>query len=247
MCGRDAVWTSLAIHSYGDFPAARTALEFLRKLQRDDGKIPHEISQSATLVPWFKDYEYPWASADATPLYVVLQTDHFRHTGDRDLLRASWDAIVKAWGFSAATDTDGNGLIENDKFGHGWTEGSPPYPPHEEIYMQGIWIEACRGLAEMAEAMGDAALAEKARAASARTQAAVEKTYWLGDRGFYAFATALAKPEKEDKAGAGPPPGRRPARIGALPGPPLVDQGTVPPPGPPRVRTPDPPPADPPG
>ena len=150
MFGRDALWTSLAIHSYGDFPAARTALEFLRKLQRDDGKIPHEISQSATLVPWFKDYEYPWASADATPLYVVLQADHFRHTGDRDFLRASWDSIVKAWRFSAATDTDGNGLIENGKFGHGWTEGSPPYPPHEEIYMQGIWVEACRGLAELA-------------------------------------------------------------------------------------------------
>jgi len=227
MFGRDALWSSLAIHSYGDFPAARTALEFLRKLQRDDGKIPHEISQSATLVPWFKDYEYPWASADATPLYVVLQADHFRHTGDRDLLRASWDSIVKAWGFSAATDTDGNGLIENDKFGHGWTEGSPPYPPHEEIYMQGIWIEACRGLAEMAEAMGDAALAEKARAASARTQAAVEKTYWLGDRGFYAFATALAKPEKEYKAGAGPRRAERQARIDALRGHTIVDEDTV--------------------
>jgi glycogen debranching enzyme len=227
MFGRDALWSSLAIHSYGDFPAARTALEFLRKLQRDDGKIPHEISQSATLVPWFKDYEYPWASADATPLYVVLQADHFRHTGDRDLLRASWDSIVKAWGFSAATDTDGNGLIENDKFGHGWTEGSPPYPPHEEIYMQGIWIEACRGLAEMAEAMGDAALAEKARAAAARTQAAVEKTYWLGDRGFYAFATALAKPEKEYKAEAGPRRAERQARIEALRGHTIVDEDTV--------------------
>ncbi|HEY8150230.1 MAG TPA: GH116 family glycosyl hydrolase [Vicinamibacteria bacterium] len=227
MFGRDALWSSLAIHSYGDFPAARTALEFLRKLQRDDGKIPHEISQSATLVPWFKDYEYPWASADATPLYVVLQADHFRHTGDRDLLRASWDSIVKAWGFSAATDTDGNGLIENDKFGHGWTEGSPPYPPHEEIYMQGIWIEAGRGLAEMAEAMGDVALAEKARAASARTQAAVEKTYWLGDRGFYAFATALAKPEKDYKAEAGPRRAERQARIDALRGHTIVDEDTI--------------------
>ena len=138
MFGRDALWTSLAIHSYGDFAAARTALEFLRKLQRDDGKIPHEISQSATLLPWFTDYEYPWASADATPLYVVAQADHWRATR-RPRLPATrrWDSIVKAWRFSAATDTDGNGLVENTKFGHGWTEGSPPYPPHEEIYLQG--------------------------------------------------------------------------------------------------------------
>src|SRR5260221_1237860 len=106
--------------------------------------------------------------------------------------------------------------------------------------MQGIWIEACRGLAEMAEAMGDAALAEKARAASARTQAAVEKTYWLGDRGFYAFATALAKPEKEYKAGAGPRPAARPARIAAPRGHTLVAEGTRLPPGPLPLRTLDP-------
>jgi glycogen debranching enzyme len=227
MFGRDALWTSLAIHSYGDFAAARTALEFLRNLQRDDGKIPHEISQSAGLIPWFTAYKYAWDSTDATPLFVVLQADHWRHSGDRDLLRASWDSIVKAWRFSAATDTDGNGLIENTKFGHGWTEGSPPYPPHEEIYLQGIWIEACRGLAEMADVMGDAALGAEARAAGERTRAAVEKTYWLGDRGFYAFATALAKPEKEYKAEPGPRRAARQARIDALRGHTIVDEDTV--------------------
>jgi GH15 family glucan-1,4-alpha-glucosidase len=193
MFGRDALWTSLAVHSYGDLQTSRTALEFLRKMQREDGKVPHEISQSATIVPWFKEYKYPWESADATPLYVVLQADHYRVGGDLAFLKASWDSIVKAWRFTAATDTDGNGLVENTKFGHGWTEGSPPYPPHEELYLQGIWIEACRALAETAAVVGDAALAEKARAAGERTRAAVEKTYWLEDRGFYAFTTALAK------------------------------------------------------
>src|SRR5262249_34191892 len=49
--GRDALWTSLAINSYGDFAATRTVLDFLKKFQRDDGKIPHEISQSAALIP----------------------------------------------------------------------------------------------------------------------------------------------------------------------------------------------------
>jgi glycogen debranching enzyme len=227
MFGRDALWTSLAFHSYGDFPAARTALDFLRKLQRDDGKIPHEISQSATLIPWFSDYEFPWASADATPLYVVLHADHWRATGDREFLRASWDSILKAWRFTEATDKDGNGLVENTKVGHGWTEGSPPYPPHEEIYMQGLWVEACRGLGEMAEAVGDAALAARARAAAERTRQAVEKTYWIGGRGFYAFATALATPEKRYDAEAGPRRAERQARIEALRGKTLVDEDTV--------------------
>ncbi|HUG53777.1 MAG TPA: GH116 family glycosyl hydrolase, partial [Vicinamibacteria bacterium] len=227
MFGRDALWSALAIHSYGDFATARTALEFLRKFQRDDGKIPHEISQAATLVPWFTDYEYPWASADATPLYVALHADHWRHTGDREFLGRAWDSVVKAWRFSAATDTDGNGLVENTKFGHGWTEGSPPYPPHEEIYLQGIWIEACRGLAELADVRGAAPLAAEARAWAERTRAAVEKTYWLGDRGFYAFATSLPRPEKEYAAEAGPRRAERQARIDALRGRTIVDEDTV--------------------
>ena len=66
--GRDALWTTLALDSEGDFSDARTALELLAKYQRADGKIPHEISQSAGLVDWFGEYPYGYAAADATPL-----------------------------------------------------------------------------------------------------------------------------------------------------------------------------------
>jgi glycogen debranching enzyme len=227
MFGRDALWTALALTSAGDFEATRTALDFLRRYQRADGKIPHEISQSASLVRWWEDYEYPWASADATPLYVIAHGDHWAATGDRAFLDASWESIVGAWRFSSDTDRDGNGLIENTKFGHGWTEGSPPYPPHEEIYLQGVWIEASRALAEMAEARGDAALAAAARAAAERGRSAVEATYWLQDRGHYAFATALAKPEKDYRAEPGPRRAARQARLDALLGRRLVDEDTV--------------------
>jgi glycogen debranching enzyme len=227
MFGRDALWTALAIHAYGDFDAARAALAFLRKLQRPDGKIPHEISQSAGLIPWFTDYKYPWESADATPLYVIAQADHWRASGDTAFLRESWPSIVKAWRFTAATDTDGNGLVENTKFGHGWTEGSPPYPPHEEIYLQGVWVEASRAVAELADVMKDAALSRAARDAAERTRAAVEATYWLPGPGFYAFATALAKPEKVYNAEPGPRRAARQARIEALRGHRLVDEDTV--------------------
>ncbi|HEX6738813.1 MAG TPA: GH116 family glycosyl hydrolase, partial [Vicinamibacteria bacterium] len=225
--GRDALWTAFAIDAYGDFELSRTALEFLRRFQREDGKLPHEISQSATLVPWLTGYKYPWEAADATPLYVIAQAEHWRASGDTAYLRGAWESIVKAWRFTEGTDSDGNGLVENTKVGHGWTEGSPPSPPHAEIYLQGIWIEACRSLAELAEAMGDAPLAASARAAAERTRAAVEKTYWLADRGFYAFATALPKPEKVYNAEPGPNRARRQARIEALRGRVLVDEDTV--------------------
>ena len=218
---------SLAIHSYGDFDAARTALEFLRKLQRDDGKIPHEISQSASLVPWFKDYKYPWESADATPLYVVLQADHWRYSGDRDFLRASWDSIV-----------EGVALLR----GHRHRRQRPHREHDVRARMDG-------GQPALSSARGDlppgnldrgrprprrdgrghgrCLAGRQARAAAERTRAAVEKTYWLADRGFYAFATALAKPEKEYKAEAGPRRAARQARIDALRGRTIVDEDTV--------------------
>src|SRR5205807_8094193 len=111
----------------------------------------------------FTDYEYPWASADATPLYIIAHAYYFRATGDREFLKQNWASIVRAYRFTSATDTDGNGLIENTKFGHGWVEGGALYPPHEEIYMQGLWIAASRDLAELADASYVIALVAQAR------------------------------------------------------------------------------------
>src|SRR5215204_5078463 len=173
--GRDALWTALALNSYGDFGGVRTALDFLKKFQRADGKIPHEISQSASLVPWFKDYPYAWASADATPLSIITHADHARATGDLAYLRANWESVLKAYRFTRATDTDGNFLVENTNFGHGWVEGGSLYPPHEEIYMQGLWAEALRGVVELAGVLGDDKLAAEAAESMRRVREAVEK------------------------------------------------------------------------
>jgi len=187
--GRDALWTALAADAEGAFETTRTALAFLRKYQRADGKIPHEISQSATFVRWFDGYPYPWASADATPLFVIAHADYWRASGDQRFIADAWPSVVKAYDFSAATDTDGNGLIENTNVGHGWVEGGALYPPHEEMYMQGLWIEASHSMAQLADLVHDDGMAKKARGAEERTRAAMERTYWLADQGHYAFAT----------------------------------------------------------
>jgi glycogen debranching enzyme len=224
--GRDSMWTALAINSYGDFATTKNALDFLKKYQRDDGKIPHEISQSATLTDWWKGYPYAWNSTDATPLYVIVQSDFYRTSGDLEFLKANWDSILKAYKYEEATDTDGNGLIENTKFGHGWVEGGALYPPHEEIYLQGVWIAASKNMAEMADAMGDKSLSERAKANAEKCRAAMEKTYWLDDKGFYAYATQL--PRKEPlKAEPGPNLERRQKRLNELQTAKIYDEDTV--------------------
>jgi glycogen debranching enzyme len=224
--GRDAMWTTLAINSYGDFAATRTALDFLKQFQRADGKIPHEISQSATLIPWFTDYSYPWASADATPLYLIGHGDYWRATGDTEFIRKNWESLLKAYRFTAKTDTDGNGLIENTGVGHGWVEGGALYPPHEEIYMQGVWMEALGGLAEMAEALGDQTIPAEARAWIERTRKATEQTYWLAPQGYYAFATNRPRPTPS-QAEPGPNREQRQQRLNELAKVTLIDEDTV--------------------
>ena len=187
--GRDALWTALATTATGDVATTRQALDFLAEWQRGDGKVPHEISQSAHLVDWFDEFLYPWASADASPLFVIVLADYYRQTGDRAFLRKHLPAAERAYAFTAATDTDANGLVENTGVGHAWVEGGALYPPHEELYLQGLFIQASLDLAELRTAAGEGDPAPLHAAADA-TRQTVEELLWLPQNGHYAFGTA---------------------------------------------------------
>ena len=213
--GRDALWTSLALTASGGIDTARTALAFLAKYQREDGKIPHEISQSAALVPWFSEFPYAMGERRCDASLRHRPRRSLAHRGDRAYLEQYWPSIVKAYAFSTATDADGNGLIDNTGVGHGWVEGGALSPPHEEIYLQGLWIEASRSFAEMAVEMRDEPAAARARAAAERTRTAVESTYWLADGSYYAFATSRPR-TAPPVAEPGPERERRQRRLNAL-------------------------------
>jgi hypothetical protein len=100
------------------------------------------------------------------------------------------------------------------------------YPAHEEIYLQGLWSETLRSIAELAGVMADPSVATEARAALARVGDAMERTYWLEDQGFYAFAT---KQPQSAATGAEPGPQRprRQRRLDALRAAERVDEDTV--------------------
>lgn len=223
--GRDAMWTGLATVAAGDLPTTLQALNFLEKQQRQDGKIPHEISQSAPLVDWFQKYPYAWASSDATPLFLIVWGQLHRAGGDRVLLQKHWPAIEKAWKWTSATDRDGDGLMENTQNGHAWVEGGALYPAHQELYLQGVFLEAARHMTELAREAGHPEVADQARQAIERVEKASERTFWLEDLGHYAFATALAAPAKV--AEPGPNRERRQHRLHQLASGGLVQESTV--------------------
>ena len=103
--------------AYGDFDTVRQSLEFLRKRQRADGKMMHELSQGAGFIRWFEDYPYGYYHADTTPLYIVAVRDYVRASGDVAFAKDFWPSMRKAYDYCVSTDEDGDGLMDNTKAG----------------------------------------------------------------------------------------------------------------------------------
>ena len=185
--GRDSMWTSLALDATGDFATTRKALEFIGKYQREDGKIPHEIAQGANFVPWFKDYPYAYASADATPLYIIAMNDYIVASGDTALAKLKWDSVWKAYQFLRST-YDAQGLPQNFGFGHGWVEGGPLLPVKTELYQSGLGAEALRALNNLARLAGKETESKELQGAFERQQTLLNNAFWLPDKKRYAFA-----------------------------------------------------------
>ena len=191
--GRDSFWTSLALNAEGDFANTKTALEFISKFQREDGKIPHEISQGANFVNWFKDYPYPYASADATPLYIIAANDYVTNSGDSAFAKEKWASLWKAYQFLKST-YDARGLPQNQGVGHGWVEGGPLLPVKTEFYQSGLGAEALRALANLARFAGQADSATTLENEFAKQWPLVNDSFWIADKKRFAFAL-----DKNDK------------------------------------------------
>ncbi|MGB8475819.1 MAG: hypothetical protein WCE61_17195 [Candidatus Acidiferrum sp.] len=191
--GRDSFWTSLALNAEGDFATTKTALEFISKYQREDGKIPHEISQGASFVQWFKDYPYPYASADATPLYIIAANDYVTASGDTAFAKEKWGSLWKAYQFLKST-YDAKGLPQNFGIGHGWVEGGPLLPVKTEFYQSALGAEALYSLSRLAQAAGRDDGAKELEKEFEKQETLVNDSFWIADKKRYAFAL-----DKDDK------------------------------------------------
>src|SRR6266852_3186855 len=185
--GRDSFWTSLALNAEGDFANSRAALEFISKFQREDGKIPHEISQGANFVDWFKDFPYGYASADSTPLYIIAMNDYVTESGDVAFAKEKWDSVWKAYQFLSST-YDEQGFPKNFGIGHGWVEGGPLLPVKSEFYQSGLGAEALRAISNLAHLTGQDALSAEFVQAFEKQMLKLNQAFWLADKQRYAFA-----------------------------------------------------------
>lgn len=186
--GGDAAITSAAMDATGQWDRVAEALRFLATYQRADGKIPHEISQSAKRIPWFTDFPYPYYHADTTPHWMVALWAYWKASGDEATLRSLWPAYQKAWGWCLTAETDGDGIIENTVGGYGAIEvGGMGDALHEDIYLAGVWIRSLEATADLARHLGDARLAQRADALRTTALRTLNERYWRPAEDQHAF------------------------------------------------------------
>ena len=184
--GRDSFWTSFALTSAGDFEGARRAIQFIARFQREDGKIPHEIAQSASLTPWFRDFPYGYNAADATPLFIAAVRDYVESSGDVAFAREQAARLWKALDFMRST-LDSAGFPQNLGVGPGWVEGGPLLPVRLELYQAACYVESLRSLAWLAKVLNEGARAQELDSEFAAKRQALERVFWNESTHTYAF------------------------------------------------------------
>lgn len=183
--GRDTLFTTYAINSYGDFALTRRALDFLIRRQRQDGKIMHEYSQSAGLVDW-DGMPYFYAAADSTPLFIMAMCDYVKTSGDTEYLKRNWDSVGRAYQFIRAHETT-DGIYANTE-GTGWVESWPAGMPHQEIYLAAMDQQSAQAISYLASLMSGQQLAEAAQKKAQEIASKIESEYYEPSLQFYAFS-----------------------------------------------------------
>ncbi len=201
--GGDAYANSLAMNSLGDFSTVRDALRFTQKWQRqenfpirkkssdevnkDIGKMAHELSQSDGLVDWWNDYHYGYNHADTSPWYLVAMGDYYRKSGDRQFVKESWESIKQAYYWCLNKDSNNDGLMDLKGAGLGVLEFGSLVKIYNDMYTQSLWLQAIKETIEMSKVVGDRKFEDQAKNLLPEAKESLEKLFWIEDKGFYSF------------------------------------------------------------
>jgi glycogen debranching enzyme len=217
--GRDTLITCLQTLVFGP-GLAESALRTLAATQatEDDperdaepGKIVHEIRRGKAALAWTDRY---YGTVDATPLFLILLSEHWRWSGDPSLARELEQPARRALAWiDGPGDRDGDGFVEynrrarrNGILHQSWkdsevsmafSDGSAAVPPIAPAEVQGYVYDAKLRLAELArEVWDDAETAARLERDAAELRDRFDRAFWVGDSGGGHYALGLDRDKR---------------------------------------------------
>lgn len=177
--GGDAFMNTWALVAAGDVETARETLAFFAAHQRADGKMPHEVSQSARWLRWFEDFPYAYYHADTTPLFISALADYVRATDDVETATRLWPAAERAFTYCLSTDEDGDGLMDNTRAGLAAVETGALRSRDvlTDVYLAGAWADAAQRFQWLARRLGKTERMEQAGTAYTRARESLNRRF----------------------------------------------------------------------
>ena len=186
--GGDGLMSAWAMLDYGDAEGALRELRFLKAHQRADGKMMHEMVQSAGLVDWWGNYHFAYLHADTTPMYLYTLGQYWQHTQDRTFLKQFWPSAKLGYQYCVSALDPADGLIDNTKSGLGAIEvGVLKGSVHKDIYVEGFWMGGLRAMLQLADVMQDSTLANEIKGRLAQSSASIQRNWWNPRGKYFAF------------------------------------------------------------
>ncbi|HEY9854380.1 MAG TPA: glycogen debranching N-terminal domain-containing protein, partial [Stenomitos sp.] len=215
--GRDGLLTAYQALML-DPSLAEGTLRYLARFQgskvdpacdEEPGKILHESREGELSRTGEMPFGPSYCTVDATPLFLVLMSEHYRWTGNLGLVRALWPHALRAleW-IDRYGDADGDGFVEYRKQGErglsnqGWKDswdsvihpdGTLAEAPIALAEVQGYVYDAKVRMAELAQVLGEADLAAQLAAEAARLKQAFNTAFWNEEAGHFVIALDGAK------------------------------------------------------
>jgi len=181
--------TSWAYLDAGESAGLKEALIFLQKYQRSDGAIPHEISQSAGLIGWFKQYPYAYIHADSTFWYLIAMAHFYDFTGDTEFVKQNWASIQHAYeyGRTMVDPADGLPVLRQGEWGSMEVAGFV-----KDAGLAGGWIAALRAVAKLSKVAGQTALSAQCEEERSQAAAAMEREFWNPQLDYYNYGLSAS-------------------------------------------------------
>ena len=169
----------------------------------EPGKVLHEYRQGEMTCAHEMPFSPYFGSLDSTPLFLILLSETYNWTANRELVMELLPAAYKAldW-IDQYGDLDGDGLVEfcrrspkglaNQSWKDSWDanmrpDGSLPASPIAPIEVQGYVYDAKFRMASLFKTFGDNHRADKLKQEALAIAKRLE-AYWIANIGYYAIA-----------------------------------------------------------